>query len=46
MADVLGVDLNGVIVENITLSRFILPGDRFFTTKPIDGAFEALVQLR
>ena len=47
---VIGVDINGVIIENLYLHlrswKLVLPGDRFPTTRPIDGAFAGLARLK
>jgi len=42
MPDVIGFDLNGVVVENINIRGLglALPGDRFFKIRFILGAIE------
>ncbi len=44
--EVLGFDINGVIIENLRLGKLVLPGDRFPRTKPVQGAFQGLAELK
>ena len=47
MRKVLGVDINGPIVERLEpFNLFNLPGDRHYPTRLVDGAVDALQTLR
>ena len=44
--EAIAFDLNGMVVENITIRSFVLPGDRFFKIRFLPGAVDTLAALK